>query len=127
MGGSESKHEQHAKEDPEEDGEGGADEKEGAAMAVQEVRRGAEKDMEWMGVPGMREGVCKMMDLISRPALKQALEDEISRAIMMKPYGQPSNQILVNIYWIIKIVDEMPSAYKVPLELTEEEKTKCRR
>ena len=67
------------------------------------------------------------MDLISRPALKQELEDEISRAIMMQPYGQPSNQILVNIYWIIKIVDEMPSAYKVPLELTEDEKAKCRR
>lgn len=67
------------------------------------------------------------MDLISRQALKQALEDEIRRAIMMQPYGQPSNQILVNIYWIIKIVDEMPSVYKVPLELTEEEKEKCRR
>lgn len=68
-----------------------------------------------------------MLDLISRQALKEALEDEISRAIMMQPYGQPSNQILVNIYWIMKIVDEMPSAYKVPLELTEEDKAKCRR
>jgi hypothetical protein len=126
MGGSESKHEQHAKDDPEEDGEGMADEKEGTAMAVQEVRRGAEKDMEWLGVPGMREGVCKMMDLISRQALKEALEDEIRLRIAIQPNRSHNDQIMADIRWIIKIVDEMPSVYKVPLELTEEEKAKCR-
>lgn len=68
-----------------------------------------------------------MMDLISRQALKQALEDEIRLRIAIQPNRSHNDQIMADIRWIIKIVDEMPSAYKVPLELTEEEKAKCRR
>ena len=67
------------------------------------------------------------MDLISRQALKQALEDEIRLRKAMQPNREHNDQIMADIRWIIKIVDEMPSVYKVPLELTEEEKEKCRR
>lgn len=67
------------------------------------------------------------MDLISRQALKQALEDEIRLRMAIQPNRSHNDQIMADIRWIMKIVDEMPSAYKVPLELTEEEKAKCRR
>lgn len=62
------------------------------------------------------------MDLISRQALKQALEDEIRLRMAIQPNRSHNNQIMADIRWIMKIVDEMPSVYKVPLELTEEEK-----
>lgn len=64
------------------------------------------------------------MDLISRQALKQALEDEIRLRIAIQQNRSHNDQIMADIRWIMKIVDEMPSVYKVPLELKEEEKSK---
>ena len=53
-------------------------------MALQEVRRGAEKDMEWMGVPGLREGVCKMIHVGETVYFVPGTEEGIAKKLLIE-------------------------------------------